>query len=607
MFFPEKMLRVTIAIEPEYCDSVVEVIGQKGLLHIDQQRQQRFQSESEANRVNTMLMLVQKYMALLGVTPKKEAIASVAALQHLLDETENSLVGMGTQIDALAFRLGEAKLESDRFEKALALKSALAPVVDVEKLSTELRTVRMRVAMVTMEATELLRIAMKQKGLLLVDQPLFEQTNAVALFYDEEDESSVNSAFTTFKAVEVEAAYLSDEALRSHQQTQHALQQERSALADQYAETLQHIENRLYAMTELERAKSALREADDGVILEGWIPQKYRETFLSGIDHATVTFADFEGEAPVMLETPLLFKPFEKLISSFAYPRYGEINPVIPFAVSFLLLFGIMFGDVGHGLILALIGWGVKRIYSDYADLGQVYFLSGLSSVVFGFLYGSIFGVHHLLPHLMFTPIENIQATIIFSIGIGIVIITFSFFLHIVTALKRKEPSLLFVSEGSILWLLVYWFTIGIFVKALVQNLNVTYEVMALVGLLIVIFVQMLRRKMEKTQAVIDLFREFMDTITNTVSFLRVGAFALAHGALFMAVFSIAQIISESHGESFFYWLSIIVGNSVIIVLEGVVVTIQTLRLEYYEFFKRFFKGGGLPYRPYTLGEKNVH
>ncbi len=607
MFFPEKMLRVMIAIEPDHCDSVVEVIGQKGLLHIDQQRQQRFQSESEANRVNTMLALSRKYMALLGITSKKEVIVSVAALQRLLDETENNLVRMGAEIDALAFRLGESKLELDRFEKALALKSALAPVVDVEKLSTELHTIRMRVAMVTMEATELLRIAMKQKGLLLVDQPLLEQTNAVVLFYEEEDESSVNSALNTFKAVEVEAAYLSEASLRSYQQTQHALQQERSALADQYAGALQHIENRLYAMMELEHAKSALREAGDRVILEGWIPQKYREMFLSGIDHATVTFADFEGEAPVMLETPPAFKPFEKLISSFAYPRYGEINPVIPFAFSFLLLFGIMFGDVGHGLILALIGWSVKRIYSDYADLGQVYFLSGLSSVVFGFLYGSIFGVHHLLPHLMFTPIENIQATIIFSVGIGIVIITFSFFLHIVTALKRKEPSLLFVSEGSILWLLVYWFTIGIFVKALVQNLNVTYEVMALVGLLIIIFVQMLRKKMEKTQAVIDLFREFMDTITNTVSFLRVGAFALAHGALFMAVFSIAQIISESQGASFFYWLSIIVGNSVIIVLEGVVVTIQTLRLEYYEFFKRFFKGGGLPYRPYTLGEKNVH
>jgi V/A-type H+-transporting ATPase subunit I len=83
-----------------------------------------------------------------------------------------------------------------------------------------------------------------------------------------------------------------------------------------------------------------------------------------------------------------------------------------------------------------------------------------------------------------------------------------------------------------------------------------------------------------------------------------VGAFALAHGALFMAVFSMAKMISENYGEGFFYWMLIIVGNVVIIVLEGVIVTIQTLRLEYYEFFKRFFKGGGSPYQPYNLNLK---
>ena len=136
------------------------------------------------------------------------------------------------------------------------------------------------------------------------------------------------------------------------------------------------------------------------------------------------------------------------------------------------------------------------------------------------------------------------------------------------------------------------------------QNLDITYELMILSLLLLVILVQMLRKTVEKTQAVIDFFRTFMDTITNTISFLRVGAFALAHGALFMSVFSMAKMISESHGESFFYWMLIIVGNVVIIVLEGVIVTIQILRLEYYEFFKRFFKGGGTPYQPYSLSSK---
>ncbi len=606
MFFPEKMLRVKIAIEPPFSDIVLETIGNKGIVHIDK-KEQRLESESESNRVNALLSLVQKYMLLLGIAQKKKTIRSISDLESLLDQTENSLSGMGMKIDALEVRLREAKLESERFEKALAAKIALAPVVDVQKVSKELNCIKMRVAVMTMEATELLRIAMKQKGVLLVDQPLFEQTNVIAVFFEEEDSTEVSRALNTFKAVEIDTAYLSEEALDAYQETQRQLQLDKTVLGTEYGVALQEFENRLYAMTELEKAKSALIKVDDKLILEGWIPQKERKEFLRGIDHATVTFLECEGEAPVLLETPLAFRPFEKLISNFAYPRYGEINPVIPFALSFLLLFGIMFGDVGHGLILAVIGWSVKRVYTAYADLGQIYYFSGLSSVVFGLLYGSVFGVHDLLPHLLFTPIENIEATIAFSVGIGVMIITFSFFLHIVTAIKRKEPRLLFVSEGSILWLLVYWFTIGIAVKALVQQLNVTYEVMAVSLLLLVIFIQMLRKKMEKTQAIIDLIREFMDTITNTISFLRVGAFALAHGALFMAVFSIAQIISESQGESFFYWFSIIIGNSVIIVLEGVVVTIQTLRLEYYEFFKRFFVGGGLPYRPYILGEKNAN
>lgn len=601
MFFPEKMLRVKIAIEPEYSDAVIETIGKKGLLHIDKQ-EQRLKSESEANRITSLLSLVQKYMTLLGIAPKKQVLTSISDLESLLDQTEDNLVNIGMSVDEIDLRLREAKQESERFEKAHAAKAALAPVLDTEKLLPDLNYIKMRVAMITMEATELLRLSMKQKGLLLVNQPLFEQTNVIAVFCEEEDETAVSRAFNTVKAVEIDSKYLSDEAFTLYQQTEKQLQRDKIMLADEFREALQEIENRLYAMTELEKAKSALREVDGRLMLEGWIPQKNRREFLQDLEHATVTFEPLEGEAPVLLKTPLAFKPFEKLIISFAYPRYGEINPVIPFALSFLLIFGIMFGDVGHGLVLALIGWAVKRVYSEYADLGQVYFLSGLSSVIFGFLYGSVFGVHDLLPHLLFTPIENIQATIVFSIGVGIAIITLSFFLHIVTAIKRKEPSLLFVSEGSILWLLVYWFTIGIAVKSLVQQMDVTYEVMVVMLLLLVIFIQTLRKKREQTQAVIDLVREFMDMITNTISFLRVGAFALAHGALFMAVFSIAQIISESHGESFFYWLAIIIGNSVIIVLEGVVVTIQTLRLEYYEFFKRFFKGGGLPYRPYTIG-----
>ncbi|MEA3418749.1 MAG: V-type ATPase 116kDa subunit family protein [Campylobacterota bacterium] len=604
MLFPEKMLRTKIEIEAKYSDIVLEAIGKEGVLHIDKTRP-LLKNEAEASRVNTLLTLVQKYMKLLEVKPKKQAAAFVSNIDSQLNEMENTLLLFGTKIDDISLQLKESDREREHFDQAFAVKAALAPVVAIDNLSESLKHIRMHIGIMTMEATELLRLSMKQKELLQVDRPLFEQTSAVVVFFEEEDESEVIKAFNTVKAIEIPADYFSEQANKLQKITGKQLSRDFQTLVDNYGEQLQHIESRLRDLQALEAAKSALSESDRGVMLEGWIPEKAAKKFAAGLDHASVTFLAMEGEAPVLLKTPPALKPFEKLISSFSYPRYGEVNPVMPFAFSFLLLFGIMFGDVGHGLVLALLGWLVKKQSTDYTDLGQIYYLSGLSSTLFGFLYGSVFGVHNLLPSLLFTPIENIQATIIFSIGIGIGIITLSFFLHMITAVKRKEPSLLFISEGSVLWLLVYWFTIGIFIKSIVQNLDITYELMILSLLLLVIFVQMLRKTAEKTQAVIDLFREFMDTITNTLSFLRVGAFALAHGALFMAVFSIARMISETYGESFFYWILIIVGNVVIIVLEGVIVTIQTLRLEYYEFFKRFFKGGGTPYRPYRLGGKN--
>ncbi len=604
MLFPEKMLRAKVEIEPEYSNVVLEMIGNIGSLHIDETKT-LLSNEAEASRVKILLKLVQKYMTQLEINPNGQILSSVSDIEHLLDHTEESLLVIGTEVDDILLRLKEEKEEREHFEKAATVKMALSTVIDINRLSEDLKTIKMCIGIVTMESAELLRLALKQKKLLLVDQPLFEQTSAVAVFYEEDNDLDVSRAFSTLKINEISLDYFSDKVFDLQKKKEEQIILDKQIMIDKYSQQLQSIESQLYALHSLEKAKSSLRESKNGLILEGWIPKNVSKEFVKNIDHAVVTFSSFEGEAPVLLETPLALKPFEKLITNFSFPRYGEVNPVMPFAFSFLLLFGIMFGDVGHGLVLAFVGWLVKKQSAEYSDFGQIYYLSGISSIFFGFLYGSVFGVHDLLPHLLFTPIENVQATIIFSIGIGIAIITLSFFLYILTAIKRKEFSMLFVGEGSLLWLLVYWFIIGIFVKSVVQQMDITYELIFLSLLLLVIFIQMLRKTGQKTQSVIDLLREFMDTITNTISFLRVGAFALAHGALFMAVFSMAKMISETYGESFFYWMLIIVGNVVIIVLEGVIVTIQTLRLEYYEFFKRFFKGGGTPYRPYRLGEKN--
>ena len=196
---------------------------------------------------------------------------------------------------------------------------------------------------------------------------------------------------------------------------------------------------------------------------------------------------------------------------------------------------------------------------------------------------------------------DKIGHVMLFSVAVGVLFITISFFLNIISLVKQRNYTMLLTGSGGVLWLLIYWFMIGIAVKAVVFGLSVKVEAVLLLILFLTALGFFIYRTRQLASSVLDALMNIVEHATNTVSFIRLGAFALAHAALFLAVFTIADIVGKSDEKGLLYWLVVILGNCIIIVLEGVVVTIQTLRLEYYEFFKRFFKGGGTPYKPFCL------
>jgi V/A-type H+-transporting ATPase subunit I len=264
-------------------------------------------------------------------------------------------------------------------------------------------------------------------------------------------------------------------------------------------------------------------------------------------------------------------------------------------------MFGAMFGDVGHGLVLMAAGYIAGKKFPLYRDMGNIYIMAGGGSVVFGFFYGSIFGFHDIIPHLLYSPVAEVELGIYTGIIIGVLFITFSFALNIFSLAKRRDISSLLWGEGGILWFLIYWLAIGITIKTVILKMPARTEIIILSFFLLLLFTILLVEKRSFAETLLDTMIGIFEHAVNTISFARLGAFALAHGALFLALFSIADIISQTDMHNPWYWLIIVLGNCFIIVLEGVVVTIQTLRLEYYEFFKRFFKGGGTPYKPFRL------
>jgi len=244
-------------------------------------------------------------------------------------------------------------------------------------------------------------------------------------------------------------------------------------------------------------------------------------------------------------------------------------------------------------------------------------------STFFGFLYGSIFGFEHIIPALWFNPMENISYFMQVTVGFGIIIISIGLILNIINSIMNRDYKRGIFGEFGVMGLIFYWGCIGLAIMYLstgkIQT-NLGYILFILFLPLLMIFLKdplfnLYHRIIHKSNLSIfpenigiylmESFIEVNDVIigflSNTVSFIRVSAFALAHAGLFLAVFALANTLQQVKGGIVWYWVIMILGNLAIIIIESVVVTIQTIRLEYYEFFSKFFKGGGEIYRPVKI------
>ncbi len=363
-------------------------------------------------------------------------------------------------------------------------------------------------------------------------------------------------------------------------------------------------------------------------LISGWVPTSQVEhlrAHLLGISEDVIVEVSpprpEEGaEIPAVLpERPHFLDAFHGLVTNYGYPRYAELDPTPIMALTFPLVFGIMFGDVGHGLLLAFLGWLISsrkvNALHGMASLGPIVVACGISSMLFGFLYGSIFGFEDLLPAIWLRPLEDIMGILIATVAIGVGILSLGIVYNILNALMARDWGELLFGHQGLIGLIFYWALLGLAASAFAGELPVSsgiFVILAAATGLVVTFSEPLERLVNGVrplvedelgtylmQALFELFETVISLLSNTLSYVRMGAFAVAHGALSLVIFILAELISPSRGIG--YWLVVLLGNLFIIGFEGIIVSIQTLRLEYYEFFSKFFKGNGEPHHPFTL------
>jgi V/A-type H+-transporting ATPase subunit I len=344
----------------------------------------------------------------------------------------------------------------------------------------------------------------------------------------------------------------------------------------------------------------------------GWIPEEdlpelSRAASGNGSDMAVEEEpALVNMKPPTELKNPGIFKHFETIVKMYGLPSYGEIDPTAFVAITFTLMFGVMFGDVGQGLVIFLIG---LALISRRAALGGVFACAGASSMVFGGIYGSVFGNERIIPGLL-KPMEDKMTMLVAGIAIGLAFMAAATAMNVANGARDKNLARMFLDRNGVAGAVFHWTILAAGAQyALTGKTFIPVAaVVALASLafLAIFFKEPIERLAEKKRFLqksgngmffVQGFFEMVDMVlsmaSNTLSFIRIGAFALSHAGLFIAFRSLSDLAGQAGGV-----FVTIFANVLIVALEGLGVGIQCMRLEYYELFSRFFRGDGKAYRP---------
>ena len=374
------------------------------------------------------------------------------------------------------------------------------------------------------------------------------------------------------------------------------------------------------------RKLAACTKHDDHTfyILCGWMTEQDARSFQKEIENDDNTFciieddhANIMSKPPTKMKNPGLFKPFELYVEMYGLPSYNEIDPTILIGLTYSFLFGFMFGDAGQGLCLLIGGFLLYRFKK--VRLAGIISCCGVFSTIFGLLFGSVFGFEDLIPAMWLRPSEamtnlpfigKLNTVFVVAVGLGMLIILMCMVLNIVNSLRSHDTEKVYFDTNGVAGLVFYFAlacTIVLYMSGKALPATVILVVMFVVPLFVMFFKEPLTAIVEKkaekieggvgmfiTQGLFELFEVLLSYFSNTLSFVRVGAFAVSHAAMMQVVLMLAGAEAGSPN-----WAVVIGGNLFVCGMEGLIVGIQVLRLEYYELFSRFYRGSGRAFKPY--------
>ena len=357
--------------------------------------------------------------------------------------------------------------------------------------------------------------------------------------------------------------------------------------------------------------------------IKGFVPKKKFRELTEKIQKALEGKAlVLENEVKVAEDPPTkishnrFVRPFEEITKLYGLPHYDEVDPTPVIAFTFPLIFGLMFADVGHGLILLVGGLTLGKLLKKNQSIKNICWISaacGAAAIFAGLLFGEFFGIHVFSP-LWFSPFDNVLTFLIFSLFVGVIQITSGLALDMVNFLLKRNiidavltsvPKIVFYI-GAVYLIAVYRLNFGAWFNGPILLVLAPFAVLVFGKPTVLALSKLSRRSIESKNEQSSLGERLFESgdfmirlLSNTFSYSRILALLMAHWALLMVIFVVVGLVGSASPLALVVsGVIVVVGNLCVLALEGLIVFIHTLRLHFYEWFSKFYQGTGTEFNP---------
>lgn len=440
--------------------------------------------------------------------------------------------------------------------------------------------------------------------------------------------------------------------LEETQKSYDALEEEKRNMARAHEEILRKLLASFSIGAQITNVQNSLESTSLVYRITGWIPESYTHDMMKELDRLTEgrtaikvyqprevpAVINGTEKVPVRLKHGKLVGAFERMIFSYGSPVYGSIDPTPFVALFFTVLFGIMFGDAGQGLVFLLVGilMAAKVIkVGGWNKFAPIFMAIGCSSMIMGLLNGEFFGnetllapfgrfvtglfgeprdkILHLMPDGGMASVVRMFVFFGFTVAVGFLINSVGLIINIADNFLLGKPGKAVFGKNGISGSVFFWYVVVMAVRIAAFHHKVSAFDWSVIGITLFLtgFSGPLNRILEGghpvfenglfaavIEAVVEILETLISYLSNSISFVRVGAFGLAHAVLGYIIMTLSELAGPG------YLAVMIVGNAVVIVLEGMIVAIQVIRLQYYEFFSKFFNETGREFTPFCFEYK---